>query len=203
MQNICVLGLGYIGLPTASMFATHGFQVVGVDTNRKVVETLNNGDVHIQEPGLKTIVQGAIKSGNLQVKTEVEAADVFIIAVPTPVTKDKRPDLTHVRSATESIVPHLHRGNLVILESTVPRRTTLDVVKPILERSGLKAGGDFYLPHSPERVLPSRILVELIENDRVIGEIGEASAGLARDLYKSFVREISILPMPPPPRWSS
>lgn len=188
MQKICVLGLGYIGLPTASMFATHDFQVVGVDTNCKVVETLNNGDVHIKEPGLKTIVQAAIKSGNLKVKGEVETADVFIIAVPTPVTKDRRPDLSCIRSATESIVPHLHGGNLVILESTVPPRTTLAVMKPILERSGLGAGIDFYLAHSPERVLPTRILIELIENDRVIGGIDEASAELARDLYKSFVR---------------
>jgi len=188
MQKICVLGLGYIGLPTASMFATHGFQVVGVDTNREIVETLNKGDVQINEPGLKTLVQAAIKSGNLRVKAEVETADVFIIAVPTPVTEDKRPDLRYVRSATESIVPHLHRGNLVILESTVPPRTTLDVVKPILERSGLKAGGDFHLAHSPERVLPTRILIELIENDRVIGGVDEASARLGRDLYNRFVR---------------
>jgi UDP-N-acetyl-D-mannosaminuronic acid dehydrogenase len=186
-EKICVLGLGYIGLPTAGIFATHGFEVIGVDVDRAVVETLSGGDVHIKEPGLKTIVQAAIKSGNLSVKTNPEPADVFIIAVPTPITADKRADLRYVRSAAESIVPHLRRDNLVILESTCPPRTTTDVVMPILAKSGLTAGPDFSLAHSPERVLPGQILTELVKNDRVVGGIDRRSAERARGMYESFV----------------
>jgi len=243
MKKICVLGLGYIGLPTASMFATHGFRVVGVDVNERVVETLNNGEVHIHEPGLKTLVQAALKSGNLRVAREPKPADVFIIAVPTPlcggagergsadaevsspqhVNSSARPskwaDLSHVIAAAESIVPHLRPGNLVILESTVPPRTTVDVLVPILERSGLRAsrgvekrggredqetetrgaeqqgnrGAELYVAHCPERVLPGRILTELVENDRVIGGIDRASAEAARELYASFVQGAIIL----------
>lgn len=186
-EKICVLGLGYIGLPTASMFATHGFEVMGVDVDRAVVETLSGGDIHIEEPGLKTIVQAALKSGNLSVKTSPEPADVFIIAVPTPITADKRADLRYVRSAAESIVPHLRRDNLVILESTCPPRTTTDVVVPILAQSGLTAGPDFSVAHSPERVLPGQILTELVKNDRVIGGIDRRSAERARRMYETFV----------------
>ncbi len=186
-EKICVLGLGYIGLPTASMFATHGFEVVGVDVDRAVVETLSGGDVHIEEPGLRTIAQAALKSGNLSVKINPEPADVFIIAVPTPISADKRADLRYVRSAAESIVPHLRRDNLVILESTCPPRTTIDVVMPILAKSGLTAGPDFSLAHSPERVLPGQILTELVKNDRVIGGIDRRSAERARRMYESFV----------------
>jgi UDP-N-acetyl-D-mannosaminuronic acid dehydrogenase len=187
-EKICVLGLGYIGLPTASTFATHGLKVVGVDVNPAVIETLQRGQIHIQEPGLRTLVQAAVTSGNLVVHPTPEPADAFIIAVPTPFYEDKRADMRAVISAAESIVPHLGRGCLVILESTSPPRTTADLVKPILERSGLKAGEDFYLAYSPERVLPGQILRELIENARVIGGINRASAEAGRDLYTIFVR---------------
>jgi UDP-N-acetyl-D-mannosaminuronic acid dehydrogenase len=186
MRKICVVGLGYIGLPTASMFATHGLDVVGVDVNQEIVEILNNGDVHIEEPGLKTVVQAAIKSGHLRVACKPEPADAFIIAVPTPVNDDKTADMRYVASATESLVPHLRPGNLVILESTSPPRTTLDLVQPILECSGLRAGEHFLLAYSPERVLPGCILRELVENSRVIGGIDPASAQAGRDLYASF-----------------
>ena len=188
IQKICVLGLGYIGLPTASTFATHGLQVVGVDVNPAVLETLNNGELHIHEPGLRTLVQAAIRSGNLVVRPQPEPADAFIIAVPTPFFDDKRADLRAVISATEAIVPHLRHGSLVILESTSPPRTTTDLIQPILERSGLKAGVDFFLAYSPERVLPGQILRELIENARVIGGINPASSEAGRDLYATFVR---------------
>jgi len=197
-NKLCVLGLGYIGLPTASTFATHGLQVVGVDVNQRVVETLQNGGIHIHEPGLRTVVEAAVKSGNLRVATRPEPADAFIIAVPTPFYHDKTgeyegrqyklADMRAVESATEAIVPHLREGNLVILESTSPPRTTVDLIAPILEKSGLKAGRDFDLAYSPERVLPGQILRELIENARVIGGITPESAQAGADLYKIFVK---------------
>lgn len=193
MTQLCILGLGYIGLPTASMFATNGVQVVGVDINEEVVAILNHGDIHIEEPGLRTVVSAAIRSGNLRVACEPEPAEAFIIAVPTPITEDKRADMRAVTSAAESIVPHLRPGNLVILESTSPPRTTVDRVRPILDRSGLRAGADFHLAYSPERVLPGRILTELVENSRVIGGIDRASAEAGRDLYRTFVEGEIVL----------
>jgi UDP-N-acetyl-D-mannosaminuronic acid dehydrogenase len=192
-QKICVLGLGYIGLPTASTFATHGVQVVGVDVNQQVVQGLQNGELHLYEPGLRTLVQAATLSGNLQVRTDPEPADAFIIAVPTPFYDDKKADMRFVVSATEAIVPHLRAGNLVVLESTSPPLTTLNLVAPILERSGLKAGADFHLAYSPERVLPGQILRELIENARVIGGVDPASSEAGRDLYGIFVQGEIIL----------
>ncbi len=187
-QKICVLGLGYIGLPTASTFATHNLQVIGVDINPEVVEILRSGRLHIQEPGLRDVVQAALRSGNLEIHSSPETADAFIIAVPTPFLDDKRADMRFVISAAEAIVPFLKPGNLVILESTSPPRTTVDLVAPILEKSGLKAGSDFLLGYSPERVLPGQILRELIENARVIGGINLKSAEAGRDLYSVFVR---------------
>lgn len=197
-DKICVLGLGYIGLPTASTFATNGIQVVGVDVNSYVVETLSNGDIHIHEPGLRTVVEAALKSGYLTVSHQPEEADAFLIAVPTPFYEDrygeyedrryKLADMGAVVSAAEAIVPYLRKGNLVILESTSPPRTTLDLVLPILERSGLKAATDFFLCYSPERVLPGQILRELIENARVVGGVTPESARAGRDLYATFVK---------------
>ncbi|MBU4226035.1 MAG: nucleotide sugar dehydrogenase, partial [Chloroflexi bacterium] len=196
--KLCVLGLGYIGLPTASTFATHGLQVVGVDVNARVLETLRNGGLHIHEPGLRTVVEAAVKSGNLTVSEKPEEADAFIIAVPTPFydnktgeyngQKYKLADMRAVTSASEAILPYLRKGNLVVLESTSPPRTTVDLVAPILEKSGLKAGVDFHLVYSPERVLPGQILRELIENARVIGGITPESAQAGRDLYAIFVK---------------
>lgn len=187
-EKICVIGLGYIGLPTASTFATHGLQVVGVDINPHVLHTLRSGGLHIHEPGLRTLAQAAIGSGNLKISESPETADAFIIAVPTPFYDDKRADLRAVQSAAEQIVPYLQPGNLVVLESTSPPLTTVNVVAPILERSGLKAGIDFHLAYSPERVLPGQILRELIENARVIGGVDAASTQAGRDLYATFVR---------------
>lgn len=192
-QTLCVLGLGYIGLPTASTFATHGLKVIGVDTNPMVVESLNNGKVHLFEPGLRTLVQAAIRSGNLVVKDHPQPADAYIIAVPTPFKEGKLANLDFVTSAAKSIIPHLEKGNLIILESTSPPRTTVDILAPILEESGLTAGKDFHLAYSPERVLPGQILRELIENARVIGGINEASAEAGKLLYSTFVRGEIIL----------
>ena len=198
-QKLCVLGLGYIGLPTASTFAAvSGLKVLGVDINPRVVETLQKGQIHIHEPGLHDLVTQAVQSGNLTASTHVQEADAFLIAVPTPFKlhelgdyngrKFKLADMTAVTSATEAIVPHLRKGNLVILESTSPPRTTVDLVRPILERSGLKAGIDFLLCYSAERVLPGQILRELIENARVIGGITPESARAGHELYATFVK---------------
>ena len=129
-SNICVLGLGYIGLPTAGILATHGFNVVGVDINQEIVETINNGNVHIYEPGLETLVKAATNSGHLVAQMTPEPSDVFIIAVPTPITQEKRADINAVIAASESTVPFLRKGNLIILESTVPPGTTDDIVLP-------------------------------------------------------------------------
>ncbi len=192
-NHICVIGLGYIGLPTASMFATRGIKVTGVDNNPDVITALQHGKVHIYEPGLSDIVKAAVESGNLVVSSQPPTADAFIIAVPTPFYGDKKADLTYVRSAAEAVLPVLRAGNLVILESTSPPLTTEEVVRPILERSGLKAGKDFLLAYSPERVLPGRILQELVENARVIGGIDAASAEAGRDLYATFVKGDIIL----------
>src|SRR4030065_502714 len=195
--KVCVIGLGYIGLPTASTFATHGLQVVGVDTNAEVISTLRNGRIHISEPGLQTLVHDALRSGNLTVREIPEAADAYIIAVPTPFINDEqviykgqayyKADMRAVRAASESILPFLARGNLVVLESTSPPRTTVDMLRPILEGTGLNAGSDFHLAYTPERVLPGQIIRELTENARVIGGIDRLSAEAGRDLYTHFV----------------
>jgi len=202
-EKICVFGLGYIGLPTASTFATHGLRVVGVDINQKILDTLRNGGLHIHEPGLRTVVEAAIRSGNLSVSDKPEEADAFIIAVPTPFYADKfgeyngesfkLADMRAVTSAAEAIVPVLRKGNLVVLESTSPPLTTHDLVAPILEKSGLKAGIDFDLAYSPERVLPGQILRELIENARVIGGITPRASQAGSDLYSIFVKGEIIL----------
>jgi UDP-N-acetyl-D-mannosaminuronic acid dehydrogenase len=187
MTRVCVVGLGYIGLPTAALLADAGFDVVGVDVRVEVVDALNKGTVCIEEPGLSELVLSAIDSGRLVARTAPEAADVFLITVQTPLV-DGHSDLSFVESATADIVGVLARGNLVVLESTVPPRTSTDVVAPILERSGLAAGTDFDLAHCPERVLPGHILRELVENDRVIGGLTQASAQRAVDFYAVFVR---------------
>jgi UDP-N-acetyl-D-mannosaminuronic acid dehydrogenase len=185
--KICVIGLGYIGLPTACMFASKGFSVLGVDVKDDVIESLNNGIPHIKEPGLDLLVEAVIKSGKLRVADQPEPSDVYIIAVPTPITQDKCADMRFVDDATKSIVPHLASGDLVILESTSPPRTTIDRVAPILEQSGLRAGEDFMLAYSPERVLPGKILEELVNNSRIIGGLNPASGEAGRELYASFV----------------
>lgn len=197
-QNICVIGLGYIGLPTASTFAAQGVNVLGVDVHPGIIDTLNRGEIHIHEPGLRDAVSKAVQSGNFRAALKPTEADAFIIAVPTPFQENKvgeyngsqykLADMTAVISATESILPFLRKGNLVVLESTSPPRTTIDLVAPILERTGLKAGSDFFLCYSPERVLPGQIMRELIENARVIGGVSPESAKAGADLYSIFVK---------------
>jgi len=187
MKTVCVLGLGYIGLPTASMLATCGYQVIGVDISERVVKTINRGEIHIEEPGLQTMVQAGIASGRLRAQMEPAYADVFIIAVPTPITEQKKAGMEFVKSAGMSIVHYLKKENLVILESTSPPGTCRDLLTPILEESGLKVGTDIHLAHCPERVLPGKILQELIHNDRIIGGITPQCAEAAKAIYSSFV----------------
>ena len=187
MSKVCVMGLGYIGLPTSAVLATNGFEVVGVDVNARVVDTVNSGNIHIKEPGLHTVVRAAIGSGNLRASLQPEKADVFLLAVPTPLSDDKKADMSYVRQSAEAIVPRLERGNLVVLESTSPPGTCRGLIKPILEKSGMTVGEDIFLAHCPERVLPGRILKELIQNDRVVGGYGKTCAERAREIYASFV----------------
>ena len=199
-QKICVMGLGYIGLPTASLLATKGFTVTGIDVSQKVVDTINKGEIHIVEPDLDILVKSAVNSGNLSASLDPVEADVFIIAVPTPF-KDggpdhisgKQPDLSYIEAATKKISPFVKPGNLVILESTSPVGTTDEVVAEILKCDGHAVGETVHIAHCPERVLPGRILIELVENDRVVGGINEASTQITVDFYERFVRG-AVLP---------
>jgi len=186
-QTVCVVGLGYIGLPTASILASKGYDVIGVDVQRNVVETINRGDIHIEEPGLDLLVKSAVNSGKLRATIEPAEADVFFISVPTPLTENKAPDLSYVESASRAILPYLKAGNLVILESTSPPGTTDDVVAPIVAESGLTLGVDLFVAHAPERVLPGHILREAVENDRIIGGVDPQSTQIASEFYSTFV----------------
>jgi UDP-N-acetyl-D-mannosaminuronic acid dehydrogenase len=198
-NKIAVIGLGYIGLPTASILATKGYQVLGVDVNPKTVETINAGKIHIVEPDLDILVKSAVNSGNLRASLTPEEADVFILAVPTPFKNGdqagaKIPDLSYVEAAAKTVAPYLKEGNLVILESTSPVGTTervRDIIaehRPDLLNSELSTqnSAQVYIAHCPERVLPGQILRELVDNDRIIGGVDRPSAEKARDLYKTF-----------------
>lgn len=187
-KNICVVGLGYIGLPTAAMFADSGWNVVGVDINPIAVEKINRGEIHIEEVGLAELVKKVVQQGNLRAQLEPTYADCFIIAVPTPHNEDHTANLDYVIAATKSILPYIKEGNTIIVESTIPPRTIDDVVAPVLREPGWNVGEDIYLAHCPERVLPGRILIELVENTRIVGGINEKSAEKAAEVYRSFVK---------------
>jgi UDP-N-acetyl-D-mannosaminuronic acid dehydrogenase len=194
-QKVAVIGLGYIGLPTAALIASRGTQVVGIDTNEDVVRTVASGAIHISEPDLAGLVQKVVSSGSLVTSVSPQPADVFIIAVPTPIDDANRPDLRSVDAAVESILGVIVPGNLVILESTSPIGTTERIAKRISEsRPDLHIGtngkedGGIYIAYCPERVLPGRILTELINNDRCIGGITPACTRRAQRFYKTFVR---------------
>jgi UDP-N-acetyl-D-mannosaminuronic acid dehydrogenase len=189
MEKVCVLGLGYVGLPTACLLASHGFRVYGVDINPQIIETLSFGKTHIVEPGLADILQEVFTSGNLTVSTEPQLADVFIIAVPTPFKGDHVPDISYIESATKSISSHISPGNLVILESTSPVGTTEKIADWLKElRPDLDIASSIYIAHCPERVLPGNALAEIIQNDRVIGGINNSSTEKAVQLYQKFVQ---------------
>ena len=179
--------MGYIGLPTATMFSCYGHKVIGVDVNEKVVNNINKGKIIIEEPNLEEIVEDVVKKGNLIASISPKESDVFIISVPTPIKDDKTSDMSYVISATKSIVKYLKEGNIVVLESTSPVGTTEEVVKPIIEESGLKVGRDIMLGYCPERVIPGKIIYELKNNDRVIGGIDKKSAEEIRRIYKTIV----------------
>ncbi|CAM3132957.1 nucleotide sugar dehydrogenase [Filibacter tadaridae] len=187
-KSICIVGLGYIGLPTAVMFSNHGHIVHGVDVNESVVERIRNKKLHIEENGLQERLDQAIDSQTFTVSTTPEKADVFIIAVPSPIKADKTANLEYIRSAAKAITPFVEKGNLVILESTVPPRTVQDVIIPELIQSGLEIGTDIFVSHSPERVIPGRAFEELVSNDRIIGGVNQESAHMTANLYSSFVK---------------
>ncbi len=199
-KKICVLGLGYVGLPTAAIFASRGIQVFGVDTNTKTVETINQGKIHIIEPGLDSLVNEAVNLGKLSANSQPEVSDAFIIAVPTPFKQTNKPDLTFIESAVRSIAPVLEKGALVILESTSPIGTTEKICQWLAEeRKDLSLpniGGenaDIQVAHSPERVLPGNVLNEIVNNDRVIGGISPNCAMRAKQLYKSVIKGECLL----------
>ena len=193
MADICVLGLGYVGLPTASLLANAGFHVLGVDIDQDIVAMLRDGRTRLEEAGLATLVSAAVKSGNLVTASQLEPADTFMICVPTPVTPAKTADLRAVEQAARSILPLLKRGNLVILESTSPVGTTRNVVGRILKESGLEPGRDFDLCYCPERVLPGNTTHELINNHRLIGGITPQSAEHAQQIYERFAQGKIVL----------
>ncbi|MFC1901636.1 nucleotide sugar dehydrogenase [Chloroflexota bacterium] len=189
MKKICLFGLGHIGLPTACLLATQGYEVVGIDTSEEVVGAVNRGEELFEEPELGVLLQDALTSNNLRAKTEPEAAHVFLITVPVLLNiKNKMSDLTNMRAVAEVIRHQLKKHDLVILESTVPLGTSEKVLLPLLEKSGLKCGRDFYLAHCPERAMPGSTVHEIIYNDRIIGGINRKSAILARELYSCFVK---------------
>jgi len=196
-QKIVVMGLGYIGLPTASMLATKGHRVLGVDISPSVVETINSGNIHIVEPDLDILVKSAVNSGNLRASLTPEEADSFLIAVPTPFKETdnnpKAPDISYVEAATRTICPFLRPGSLVILESTSPVGTTeriRDIIQSLRPDLFAASPGSnlepVYVAHCPERVLPGHIIRELVDNDRIVGGINHASAEKAQALYQTF-----------------
>ncbi|KAB2382657.1 UDP-N-acetyl-D-mannosamine dehydrogenase [Bacillus toyonensis] len=195
-KKICVMGLGYIGLPTASLLATKGFQVHGVDVNENAVEMINSGKVHIYEPDLDILVKAAVQSGKLKASLKPEEADIFILAVPTPFQDEHKPDLAYVEAAAKTIAPVIKNGDIIILESTSPIGTTEKVAEWILEeRPDLTTSeemhsdkGRIYVAHCPERVLPGHILKELVENDRIIGGLDKESTKRTVEFYKQFVK---------------
>ena len=194
---VSVIGLGYIGLPTAAVLASRGCQVIGVDVNKHAVDTINQGKIHIVEPELDMLVNAAVKTGNLRATLQAEPADAFMVAVPTPFKEGHQPDLTYIEAVARSIAPVLAKGNLVILESTSPVGATekmmqwMEQLRPDLkfpEFGHNELVADIFVAHCPERVLPGHVVRELVENDRIIGGVTKQCAESARHLYKIFVQ---------------
>lgn len=184
-EKICVMGLGYIGLPTASLLANRGYKVHGVDVVQETVDTINQGKIHIVEPDLDTFVQSAVKSGNLVADTKPAEADIFIIAVPTPFKANHVPNVDYIVSATKSIAPYVKPGNIVILESTSPVGTT-DLMEKTLQNEGVDTKV-IHFAHCPERVLPGKIMHELVHNDRIVGGTTPEATKETAAFYKTFV----------------
>lgn len=189
--EIAVIGLGYIGLPTAIMFANAGFNVIGYEIREEVVKKVNSGNSHIIEPEIEEMLKRAIENGKLRAtsdKKEIKGKDVYIICVQTPLKEDKTPDLSYLENAVRTTAESIKKGSLVIIESTVPPMTTLKMARLMEDLTGFKAGKDFYMAHAPERVMPGRIFKELVYNSRIIGGINEESSELAELLYRAFVK---------------
>ncbi|MBP3221671.1 MAG: UDP-N-acetyl-D-mannosamine dehydrogenase [Neisseriaceae bacterium] len=194
-SKICVIGLGYIGLPTATVFAQHGVNVLGVDVNKHAVETINQGKIHIIEPDLEQAVAQTVAQGTLKATMTPETAEAFLVCVPTPFKGEYEPDLSYIQAACQSIAPVLQKGNLVVLESTSPVETTEQMAKWLAEyRPDLSfpqqkgEDSDIRVAHCPERVLPGQVMRELIENDRIIGGLTNKCSQAAADLYRTFVK---------------
>ena len=186
MKKICIVGLGYIGLPTAALLASKGYKIHGVDVVQSVVDTINQGKIHIVEPELGELVKKSVESGNLKASTEPDFADVFIIAVPTPFRDGYVPNIDYVISASRAVASYIKEGNIVILESTSPVGTT-EKVGQILKDSGVDIS-KIYIAHCPERVLPGKILKELTQNDRIVGGLSKEAAEKTAEFYKTFVK---------------
>ena len=184
-KKICVIGLGYIGLPTAALLANRGYQVHGVDVVKSTVDIINQGKIHIVEPDLDTFVRAAVNSGNLKASLTPDIADVFIIAVPTPFHDGYVPNVDYVVSATKAIAPYVKSGDIVILESTSPVGTT-DLVGVTLKEEGVDTS-KLFIAHCPERVLPGHIMRELVENDRIVGGLTPEATEKTVEFYKTFV----------------
>lgn len=189
-MKLCTVGLGYIGLPTSIMFAKHNVEVVGVDVSPRVIDSLNSGKIHIEEPGLQEALNEVIEKGTFRASLEPEQADAFIIAVPTPNLDDehKSCDLSYVLAAVKNVLPYLEKGNVLIVESTIGPRSMDDHVKPLVEAAGFRVGEDVFLVHCPERVLPGQILHELIHNNRIVGGITPNCTEAGALVYSTFVK---------------
>lgn len=188
-MKACFIGLGYIGLPTAIVAADNGVEVVGVDVNPHVVETINKGKIHIVEPGLADLAAKVVNNSWLKAQSEPESSDVFLIVVPTPFTGDHEPDTSYVEAATRNVIPFLKEGDLYIIESTSPVGTTENMAELIFsERPELK--DKIYIAYCPERVLPGNIIYELMNNDRVIGGLNPESTEKAVEFYSKFVKGV-------------
>ena len=194
-KNICVIGLGYIGLPTASLLANRGYSIAGVDTNSHVVDTINCGKIHIFEPGLDTFVRAAVESGNLKAFMSPQKSDIYIICVPTPFIENAastpQPDLSYVIAAATSIRPLIKPGDMVILESTSPVGTT-EMISKIFADFGIDIS-KISIAYCPERVLPGKVMLELVQNDRIIGGLNEHSTRCVQAFYETFVQGELIL----------
>jgi UDP-N-acetyl-D-mannosaminuronic acid dehydrogenase len=192
-KKICIMGMGYIGLPTAALLANRGYQVHGVDINQHTIDTINRGEIHIVEPELDVFVHSAVKSGSLVANIEPDESDIFMIAVPTPFHADKInkitnspiPDVDYIVDAAKKIAPYIKSGNLILLESTSPVGTT-NMMADVLKKEGVDIN-NIFIAHSPERVLPGHIMRELIENDRVVGGVNDLSTKVAAEFYRTFV----------------
>ncbi len=196
VSTVSVIGLGYIGLPTAAMFASRKVKVIGVDINQHAVDTINQGQIHIVEPELDVIVHAAVTEGFLRASTKPEPAEAFLIAVPTPFKGDHVPDLSYVRAAAESIAPVLKKGDMVILESTSPVGTTEQMLQWLVAarpdlcfpvEGAVASDIDVNVAYCPERVLPGHVIRELVQNDRIIGGLSPACSKRAADIYRVFV----------------